>query len=43
MFGFIDQEISRWAAFLSMAAVAAAGGLLVWLLLNETKPSKYDD
>lgn len=43
MFGFVDQEISHWAAFLSMAAVAAAGGLVVWFLLNETKPAKYAD
>jgi MFS family permease len=43
IFGFVDQEVSHWAAFLSMAAVAAAGGLVVWFLLNETKPAKYDN
>jgi MFS family permease len=43
IFGFVDQEVSPWAAFLSMAAVAAAGGLVVWFLLNETKPAKYDN
>jgi hypothetical protein len=33
----------RLAAFLGIAAVAAAEGLVVWLLLNETRPAKYDD
>jgi predicted MFS family arabinose efflux permease len=43
IFGFVDQEMSHWAAFLGMAAVAAAGGLVVWFLLDETKPAKYTD
>jgi MFS family permease len=43
IFGFVDQEVSDWAAFLSMAAVAATGGLLVWFVLDETRPAKYDD
>jgi len=42
-FGFVAQEMGRWAAFLSMAAVAAAGGLVIWLFLNETKPADYID
>ncbi len=42
-FGFIAQAMGHWAAFLSMAAVAAAGGLVIWLFLNETKPAQYLD
>jgi Na+/melibiose symporter-like transporter len=42
MFGFIAQELGHWAAFMSMAAVAGMGGLVVWFLLKETKPAKYD-
>jgi len=42
-FGFVAQEMGRWAAFLSMAAVAAAGGLVIWLFLHETKPADYID
>src|SRR5262249_36766723 len=41
VFGFIAQGMGHWAAFLSMAVVSGAGGLVVWLLLNETKPAKY--
>jgi len=43
MFGYVAQEMGHRAAFLSMAAAAAAGGLVVWFLLNETKPAKYKD
>jgi hypothetical protein len=43
MFGYVAQELGHWAAFMSMAAVAAARGLVVWFLLNETKPAKYVD
>jgi MFS family permease len=42
-FGFIAQETGLWAAFLSMAALAAAGGLVVQFLLKETKPAEYID
>ena len=42
MFGFVAQELGHWAAFMSMAAVAGMGGLVVWFLLKETKPAKYD-
>ncbi len=42
-FGFVAQEIARWAAFVSMAAVTAAGALLMWFMLGETKPAKYID
>ncbi|MDE2068868.1 MAG: MFS transporter [Bradyrhizobium sp.] len=42
-FGFISQLLGHWAAFGSMAAAAATGGLLVWFLLNETKPAQYID
>jgi hypothetical protein len=35
--------MGHWAAFLSMAAAAGAGALVVGLLLNETKPAEYID
>jgi MFS family permease len=43
VFGFIAQEIGNWAGFVSMAAVTAAGALLVWFTLGETKPAEYID
>lgn len=42
-FGFVAQDMGHWAAFLSMAAVAAAGGAVIWFRLNETKPAQYSD
>ena len=41
--GTIAQELGTFPAFLSMAAVAAGGTLLVWFTLNETKPETYID
>ncbi len=41
--GFIFQEFGRWAGFIFIAAVAATGTALAWLLLPETKPEKYPD
>jgi MFS family permease len=41
MFGFVAQQVGNWAGFVSMAAVAAAGTLLVWWALTETKPAAY--
>ena len=41
-FGFVAQQVGNWAGFLSMAAVAAGGTLLVWWALRETKPHEYD-
>ena len=43
MFGFVAQAMGLLVAFLSMAALAGAGGAVVWLFLNETKPAKYLD
>ena len=43
IFGFIAQEMGHLAAFMGMAAMAGAGGLVVWFLLNETRPAKYID
>ena len=43
VFGYVAQEMGHWAAFLSMAALAAAGGLVVWFLLRETRPTEYMD
>lgn len=42
-FGYVAQGISVWAAFLSMAVLAATGGLVIQFLLNETKPAEYVD
>ncbi len=42
-FGFIAQEMAHWVAFLGMATVAAVGGLVVWLRLEETRPANYID
>ncbi|HEY7246025.1 MAG TPA: MFS transporter [Xanthobacteraceae bacterium] len=41
--GFISQEIGRSAGFLGMGAVAAVGTLLVWLMLAESKPERYEE
>jgi MFS family permease len=43
VFGFIAQEIGNWAGFASMAAVSAAGSLILWIALRETKPTEYID
>ena len=43
MFGVVAQEMGHWAAFLGMASFAGAGGLVVWFLLEETKPAEYID
>ena len=43
MFGVVAQEMGHWAAFLGMASFAGAGGLVVWFLLEETKPVEYID
>lgn len=43
MFGYVAQAIGHLPAFLSMAALAGAGGAVVWFLLNETKPAQYID
>jgi MFS family permease len=43
IFGMVAQDMGRWAAFLGMATVAGAGGAVVWLLLNETRPETYID
>lgn len=40
-FGFIAQHVGNRVDFLSMAAVAAAGTLLAWWALSETKPTDY--
>jgi hypothetical protein len=43
VFGFIAQGMGNGIGFTSMAAVAAAGALLVWFMLGETKPAEYVD
>jgi MFS family permease len=43
LFGFVAQQMGDWGAFLGMAGVAAAGGLVVWFMLGETKPQTYID
>jgi hypothetical protein len=41
--GFIVQGFGRWAVFLTIAGIAAAATLLVWLFLPETRPAEYLD
>ncbi|MGH6677390.1 MAG: MFS transporter [Bradyrhizobium sp.] len=43
MFGFVAQAMGHLVAFLSMAALAGAGGAVVWFFLDETKPAEYMD
>lgn len=43
IFGYVAQEMGNLAAFMGMAAAAAAGGFVVWFFLDETKPAKYID
>jgi MFS family permease len=42
-FGFIAQEMGHWAAFSGMAAMAAAGAMVFWFRVAETKPAEYVD
>jgi len=42
-FGFIAQEAAHWVAFVGMAVAAAAGGLVVWFRVGETRPATYID
>ena len=41
--GFVVQQFGDFAGFLSMAAATAAGAILLWACLPETKPAKYLD
>jgi MFS family permease len=41
--GFVIQEFGMSAGFLAMAAAAVGATLLTWMLLPETKPTKYLD
>ena len=41
--GYIDQAFGQWAAFSSIAALAGAATLLIWVFLTETKPAEYGD
>ena len=41
--GFLFQSLGHWAGFFTLAAVAAAGTLLLWLAMPETKPAEYMD
>lgn len=41
--GFIVQQFGDFTGFLLMAAGPAAGAALIWTMLPETKPEKYDD
>jgi hypothetical protein len=43
VFGYVAQGIGNWAGFMGMAALAAAGALLLWFKLGETKPAEYID
>ena len=41
--GFLFQSFGHWAGFFALAGVAAAGTLLLWLAMPETKPTQYMD
>ena len=41
--GFDVQQFGDLAGFLSMAVATAAGAILLWAFLPETKPAKYLD
>jgi MFS family permease len=41
--GFLFQSFGHGAGFFMLAAVAAAGTLLLWLAMPETKPAEYLD
>jgi MFS family permease len=41
--GFLFQSFGHWAGFFTLAAVAAAGTLLLWIAMPETKPAEYVD
>jgi MFS family permease len=41
--GFFFQHFGQWAGFFTLAAVAAAGTLLLWVAMPETKPAQYID
>jgi MFS family permease len=41
--GFLFQGFGHWAGFFTLAGVAAAGTLLLWLAMPETKPAEYLD
>jgi len=40
--GFIAQRFGDEIGFLTMAACTSASIVLLWILLPETRPSKYD-
>jgi MFS family permease len=41
--GFLFQSFGHWAGFFTLAGVAAAGTLLLWIAMPETKPAEYVD
>ena len=41
--GFLFQAFGHWAGFWTLAAVAGAATLLLWLAMPETKPAEYLD
>ena len=41
--GFFFQSFGNLAGFFALAAIAAAGTLLLWLAMPETKPAEYID
>jgi predicted MFS family arabinose efflux permease len=41
--GFLFQSFGRGAGFFTLAGVAAAATLLLWLAMPETKPAEYPD
>jgi MFS family permease len=41
--GFLFQALGPRLGYLPLAAIAAAATVLIWVLLAETKPEKYED
>jgi MFS family permease len=41
--GFLFQALGQRLGYLPLAAIAAAATGLIWVLLSETKPEKYED
>jgi len=41
--GFLFQSFGHWTGFFTLAGIAAAGTLLLWVAMPETKPAEYMD
>jgi predicted MFS family arabinose efflux permease len=41
--GYVYQAFGHWTAFMSIAGLAGAATLLIWVFLTETKPAQYGE